>query len=190
MSFSLSFEKITADDGQEILKALSEMATFTFADTFRHYDPADLEAYLEESLSVGALREDLKKEANHYYFVILNGERVGYLKWIFPTTTYLQHVKLDYSFPLLIERFYFLPEQCGKGLAAVALAFITSFAKCEAQADFLYLSVWEKNYRAQRFYQKHGFRTLGSFDYPVGSVVDREFLYGKPLGSLPARAEG
>jgi ribosomal protein S18 acetylase RimI-like enzyme len=179
--FDLGFQEISPTGTFEAVKSLSEIARFTFADTFRHYEPADLESYLEKALSPEALEKELSEPNNKFYFVTLNGILTGYLKWIFPSTVYLEHANLDCRRPFLIERFYFLPEYQGKGLADIALAFITSFAKYEAGADYLYLSVWEKNYRAQRFYQKHGFRTLASFGYPVGDVVDQEFLYGKQL---------
>ena len=66
-------------------------------------------------------------------------------------------------------------------MAAVALQFALSHAKYQHQAAFAYLTVWEHNLRAQRFYQTHGFLTLGTIGFPVGDAVDREYLYGKVL---------
>lgn len=177
----MSFERILPDSDTECLEKLSEIASFTFTDTFRHYKAEDIEHYLKTSLSTEALGRELEDSSNYFYFVNRNEERTGYLKWIYPSTTYLEHADLKCKRPLLLERFYFLPEFCGTGLAPLALQFVTSFAHHHARSDFLYLSVWEKNYRAQRFYQKHGFRTYCSFDYPVGEEVDQEFLYGKRL---------
>jgi diamine N-acetyltransferase len=180
-NLELSFLPIRPDAPEEKLTALSEMARFTFSDTFRHYTPKDLEDYLEEKLSPQALIQDLNKPRNTFYFVVVNGQRAGFIKWTSPSTLYLEHSNIECGKAFLLERFYFLPKYCGRGLASVALEFVTSYATYEARADYLYLSVWEKNFRAQNFYQKHGFRTLGSFDYPVGSEIDREFLYGKRL---------
>lgn len=179
MSFEVRFQKI----GEDSVEKLSDMARFTFCDTFRHYSEDDLNEYLKSSLSVEALRPKLNDSRNGYYFVNLNGHSTGYLKWISPSTQYLEDLQVSYDRALQLERFYFLPEYCGKGLAAIALAFVESYARYQAGADLLYLSVWEKNFRAQRFYQKHGFRSLSSFQYPVGDVVDLEFLYGKRLGT-------
>ena len=179
--FEISFEMLAADSPPEVVQELSEMAILTFTDTFRHYKKADIDHYIEHSLSPQQMATELKDPANGFYFVRLNGKRVGFLKWIFPSTVYLEHARIGTKDPFLLQRFYFLPEYCGKGLADVAMAFVTSYAKHQAKADYLYLSVWEKNYRAQRFYQKHGLRTLGSFDYPVGEEIDHEFLMGKQL---------
>ncbi len=181
MSYGIVFQSIASTPAAADLEALSHMARLTFADTFRHYSEADLNSYLDSALSPSALARDLNQPRTRYTFVELDGRRVGYLKWIAESTQYLQHLASPPDNSFCLERFYFLPEFCGRGLAAVALAYVESFAKHEAKADYLHLSVWEKNYRAQRFYQKHGYRTLVSFEYPVGDSVDHEFLYGKKL---------
>lgn len=181
MSFELSFQRITAKATSDTVEALREMAQSTFAHTFRHYESEDLQAYLDESLSTEALSEELQDPRNSYYFVLHHGERAGYLKWIFPSEMYLEHAPIKVQRAFQIQRFYFLPEFMGRGLAPVALAFIEGVAKYQAGADYLYLSVWDRNYRAQSFYQKHGFRTIGSFDFPVGREIDHELLYGKSL---------
>lgn len=181
MSYLITFQPIVSPPSDADLQALSDMARLTFADTFRHYTEADLNSYLDSALSPSALARDMTEPRTRYTFVMLNDQRVGYLKWISKSTQYLQYLTSPPRNSFLLERFYFLPEFCGRGLAAMALAYVESFAKYEAKADYLHLSVWEKNYRAQRFYQKHGYRTLTSFEYPVGSIVDQEFLYGKSL---------
>lgn len=181
MAFELTFRQIPPNAPSDELTALAEMATFTFCDTFRHYQKADIDHYIKESLSVEALALELQDPNNTFYFILFNEVRAGFFKWVHPSSTYLEHSQVRCQNPFLIQRFYLMPDYCGKGLASVALEFVTSFAKYQAGADFLYLSVWEKNYRAQSFYQKHGFRTIGSFGYPVGQEIDHEFLYGKRL---------
>lgn len=181
MSFEVSFRKLSPNIGTGDLQTLSDIARITFSNTFVHYDEADLNDYLESSLSPEKLRNEIEDPKNHFYFVLENQEITGYLKWICPSTQYLDEFDLSFKRAVLLQRFYFLPEHCGTGLAPIALEFVTSYARHRAKADLLYLSVWEKNYRAQSFYQRNGFRTLGSFDYPVGRVIDVEFLYTKRL---------
>lgn len=181
MSIELAFQKITSAHPVGDIEALQEMAQSTFANTFKHYQSKDLQAYFDETLSLEALSKELEDPKNSYYFVLRQGRKAGYLKWIFPSTMYLEHVSLNVDRAFQIQRFYFLGEYLGRGLAPVALAFIEGAAKYQAKADYLYLSVWDRNYRAQSFYQKHGFRTIGSFDFPVGEEIDHEMLYGKSL---------
>lgn len=181
MSFEVSFRKLTPNIGADELQQLSDIARLTFRTTFVHYSQADLLHYLNTSLSPETLRHEIEDPKNFFYFVLENGVIAGYLKWITPTKQYLSGFELTFTKAVLLQRFYFLPEHVGTGLASIALEFVTSYARHRANADLLYLSVWEKNFRAQRFYQKNGFRTLGSFDYPVGQEIDVEFLYTKRL---------
>jgi ribosomal protein S18 acetylase RimI-like enzyme len=44
-------------------------------------------------------------------------------------------------------------------------------------AKTLYLSVWENNHRAQRFYQRYGFKHLGEHKFMVGNSADRDFIW-------------
>lgn len=43
----------------------------------------------------------------------------------------------------------------------------------------LWVGVWSGNYRAQTIYEKQGFEKVAEYDYPVGDVVDREFIFRK-----------
>jgi ribosomal protein S18 acetylase RimI-like enzyme len=184
MEYRLAFSEVpvTADDAR--VAALVRLARQTFCETFTHYEPADLQAYLDTALSLEAFRLELADPSNRFTEVLVGGEVGGYLKWQYPTSRYQEYVTLPARRPCLLERFYFLPAFQGRGIADVALAYCLSWARWEAGADYLYLSVWEGNFRAQSFYQKHGFRTLGSFGYPVGQQVDREFVYGRPLAGF------
>ena len=48
-----------------------------------------------------------------------------------------------------------------------------------------WLGVWSGNLRAQRFYRRYGFEKAGEYNYPVGKVVDREFIFHRPRSVLP-----
>lgn len=40
----------------------------------------------------------------------------------------------------------------------------------------LYVGVWSENLGAQRFYRRYGFAKIGEYGFPVGKIVDREFI--------------
>jgi ribosomal protein S18 acetylase RimI-like enzyme len=44
-------------------------------------------------------------------------------------------------------------------------------------ASAIYLSVWEENHRAQRFYRRHGFAHHGEWKFMVGKTADRDFIW-------------
>ena len=41
----------------------------------------------------------------------------------------------------------------------------------------LWISVWSENFGAQRFYARHGFAKAGEYEFPVGRIRDREFVF-------------
>jgi ribosomal protein S18 acetylase RimI-like enzyme len=49
-------------------------------------------------------------------------------------------------------------------------------------AQTLWLGVWERNHRAQRFYAKHGFVDVGSHDFLVGKDRQTDRIMVRDLG--------
>jgi ribosomal protein S18 acetylase RimI-like enzyme len=46
----------------------------------------------------------------------------------------------------------------------------------------MYLSVWEYNFRARGFYEKHGFANTGiENDFPLGSTPQTDYWFVKDL---------
>jgi ribosomal protein S18 acetylase RimI-like enzyme len=44
----------------------------------------------------------------------------------------------------------------------------------------LWIGVWSENSGAQRFYARHGFVQVGTYEFPVGRVRDLEFILRRP----------
>lgn len=44
----------------------------------------------------------------------------------------------------------------------------------------LWIGVWSENSGAQRFYARHGFGKVGTYEFPVGRVRDLEFILRRP----------
>jgi ribosomal protein S18 acetylase RimI-like enzyme len=47
--------------------------------------------------------------------------------------------------------------------------------------DVMWLGVWEYNPRAQRFYEKNGFRVVGSHVFQLGEDAQTDLLMQKEL---------
>ena len=74
-----------------------------------------------------------------------------------------------------VRQLYVLRPWQGSGVAAQLMAWAIGTAR-ERGAPALYLSVWEENGRARRFYQRHGFVHVGDYDFPVGNQIDRDLV--------------
>jgi RimJ/RimL family protein N-acetyltransferase len=40
--------------------------------------------------------------------------------------------------------------------------------------------VWSGNHGAQRFYARHGYEKVGTYEFPVGRVRDLEYILRRP----------
>jgi ribosomal protein S18 acetylase RimI-like enzyme len=179
----LTFKRLLPTASQPELVAFQQVFEQTFVATFGHnYSQADLDTYRQQRLSLSALTTELLDPTANFYGFWLADALVGYAKWQVPCQKHLTPALAQrYPKAFYLERFYFLEQAQGTGVAAVALPFALSHAKYTHQATFAYLTVWEHNLKAQHFYQNFGFRTLATVGYPVGDTVDREYLYGKNL---------
>jgi ribosomal protein S18 acetylase RimI-like enzyme len=79
-----------------------------------------------------------------------------------------------------LKRIYLLPGAYGTGLAAELLARAVTDA-AELGRTRLLLGVYGKNYRAQRFYEKHGFTKAGTRQFQVGSALHDDLIYTRSL---------
>jgi ribosomal protein S18 acetylase RimI-like enzyme len=74
-----------------------------------------------------------------------------------------------------LSKLYLHPDAHGSGVA------LSLFLACEAEARVrgaasMWLTVWKENARALRFYAKNGFTPVGDRYYPVGDLVDHDFV--------------
>jgi diamine N-acetyltransferase len=181
---TLLFQKMTSSSPLDDIRALVELARTTFTETFQLAEPMyredDFNTYMTERMTLSPWLEELADPTNRFYTVSVEGQLAGYLKWTVPHFKYFAQ-PVPYQCPVLLERCYFLKAFQGQGIAATAVTFALGQAKHADKADYAYLTVWENNLKAQHFYQNLGFRTIGTYLYPVGNQLDKEFLYGKLL---------
>ena len=76
---------------------------------------------------------------------------------------------------------YVLKDFHGAGVANNLMDFAIQFAT-ENGFEKLYLSVWEYNFRARGFYEKHGFiNSRIENDFPLGSTPQTDLWFVKSL---------
>ena len=74
-----------------------------------------------------------------------------------------------------LERFYILNEFQGLQIGQSVLQKVLKIAE-EKGVAFLWLGVWDKNSRAIRFYERHGFKKFGSHPYYLGKDKQTDYL--------------
>jgi ribosomal protein S18 acetylase RimI-like enzyme len=166
MSGDVTFRDATPADAA----VLADLGARTFADTFGHlYRPEDLAAFLAGH-RVEAWAAELADPAFAVRIGEAAGEAVAYAK--------MGPAKLPITPPvgaIELRQFYVLATHHGVGVAPVLMDWVLATARARG-ATAVYLSVFIDNARARRFYERYGFRRIGTYAFMVGNHADEDDL--------------
>ena len=158
-------------------ESLNTMAQRCFIDTFGHlYREADLNSFLASAYGPDGLLKDLADPRFDWRVAISDGQLVGYVK--------VGPLGLPAPDPqpgaLELKQMYVLKDWHGAGLAAELMEWAAARAS-ERGAPELYLSVFDHNHRAKRFYARYGFADVGPCTFRVGEQLDDDRMWRRPL---------
>lgn len=170
---SLKIKKATVKD----LNVLQLIGRQTFSETFADVNSEEnMIKYLKESFADEKLTAELNNPDSHFYFAQLDNKIIGYLKL---NTDDAQTEKQDHN-ALEIERIYVAKEFHGQNVGQVLYAQALETAK-ELNATYIWLGVWEKNFRAVSFYTKNGFVQFDTHIFRLGDDEQTDLLMKKVL---------
>ncbi len=87
---------------------------------------------------------------------------------------------LDDPAPIQLERIYVDGRKQSGGLGGNLLHEAVRIAR-DAAFETIWLSVWEQNERAQRFYRRNGFEIVGKTHFMIGPEREEDFVLAKRL---------
>ena len=163
----------------EDAERLTDLAYTTFWDAFHDHPknaPHDLAAYMQTAFSVEQIRSELEDSNSVFLVAECDGELAGYAKLIFEST----EPDIISEWPIELSRLYSRQKFLGKGVGQALMDACFARAK-EAGRDVIWLGVWEYNPRAQRFYEKNGFRLVGKHTFRLGSDPQTDLLMLREL---------
>ena len=152
----------------------------TFADTFGNTcTKDDMQVVLELYFNPAQVALELADDADNFFFYEGDGIVKGYMrmnaKHACPLDSFQNRKCIE------LVRFYVLDEFHGTGIANELMDYAVAFAR-QHGFDFMYLSVWEYNFRARGFYEKHGFVNSGiENDFPLGSTPQTDYWFVRGL---------
>lgn len=175
MTTTPTIRRATVDDAA----TLSSLARATFTEAFGHlYKPEDLQAFLDGSYAVERQATILAHPDYAVWLLESDGRAVGHCA---AGPCGLPHEDASPG-DGEIKRLYVLGEAQNGGHGARLMD--TAMAWLERDGPRrLWVGVWSENLGAQRFYARYGFEKVGTYGFPVGRVVDLEFI----LRREPAR---
>lgn len=164
----LIFSRCSEGDSND----LSKLSRRTFEEAFEDANnPDDFKDYINKAFSESQLKRELQNKNSSFYFVYVGLDLVGYFKLNFNTAQ--TEYKNQNSFEL--ERIYVLSKFQGQKIGKSILQEVISMASAEKK-NFIWLGVWQKNYDAIRFYEKFGFKKMGTHPYFIGKDKQTDWL--------------
>ena len=144
---------------------LATLAAATFSDTFAADNTADdMAAYLAQTFGERRQRDELEAPGNLVLFAERDGQTVGYAMLRDGAAPSC----VDGDAPLEIARLYAIRGAIGSGIGSALMSACLETA-AERGRDVLWLGVWERNARAIAFYERWGFRDVGSQSFQLGT---------------------
>ncbi|HJS52719.1 MAG TPA: GNAT family N-acetyltransferase [Pyrinomonadaceae bacterium] len=171
----LSIRQATTYDA----KLLTDLAYTTFWDAFAHHPknaPDDLAHYMRQAFSLEKIAAELTEQNNIFLIAELGDETAGYSKII------IENIEpgITAERPVELSRLYSHQKYLGQGVGQMLMEACFERAKQEDR-DVMWLGVWEYNPRAQRFYEKNGFRVVGKHTFQLGSDPQTDLLMQKEI---------
>jgi GNAT superfamily N-acetyltransferase len=161
-----------------MLERLLPVARRIFTETFSSlYDEAAFETFCTKVYSSGgSMARDFAAPDVRWRLAIADGAPIGYAK-----LTTLRAPAIDPapgSFEL--QQIYLLSAWHGKGIADQLVEWAVSTADALGASE-LYLTVFEHNERAKRFYTRHGFGDVGHCTFQLGDRIDEDRIWRRPI---------
>lgn len=131
---------------------------------------------MAEAFSLEQVSRELADERNIFLLAEIEGEPAGYAK----LTVGAIEDGIVAEKPIELNRLYSHQKYLGRGVGQTLMDACFERAKREDR-DVMWLGVWEHNPRAQRFYEKNGFRVVGSHVFLLGSDPQTDLLMQRKI---------
>ncbi len=133
-------------------------------------------SFLDTYYNETRLKQELENTGDYTFLALVADNPVGYIRFV---ESQVPYEVLPYRKPLELNRLYVDKPFLGQGLAHQLMDFYLDFAEANRH-DYLWLGVWEHNYRAQAFYKKFGFAFTGHrHPFPIGDTPQTDEWWAK-----------
>lgn len=158
-------------------QTLSDLGRRTFVETFVEgfamgYPPEDLDRFLADGFAPGAFARALERPDCAGWLVEQGPDAVAYATTGPNGLPHPEGKAADGE----LYRLYVAREAQGVGLGRRLLDLALAWLELEKPRR-LWIGVWSGNLKAQRLYARYGFSKAGEYEFPVGRVRDREFIF-------------
>jgi len=157
---------------------IAMLGRITFTETFEHLfgDKNDLLTYLNNTFSIDKIKSGFKNPNNIFFIAFVDNVPVGYAKLKLNSKSEFIHSKSICQLQKIYVLRDFLSMKTGLQLQNLLL----EKAK-ENKFDDIWLSVYEDNNKAIKFYEKNDFKTVGGYHFQIGKEHFKFIVMSKVL---------
>jgi ribosomal protein S18 acetylase RimI-like enzyme len=159
------------------VEILAELGKRTFSETFAaQNDPENMAAYLAEAFGQQKQASELANPNATFFIAEADGLPIGYIMLLAGKAPDC----VTTNKPVEVARIYVVKEWLGKGVGDMLMDKAIAWST-ESGYGTLWLGVWQKNERAQKFYERRGFSVVGTHFFQLGSDRQTDLLMERPL---------
>lgn len=161
-----------------MLERLLPVARRIFTATFAgNYDAAAFERFCDAVYSPGGtMSRDFGVPDVRWQVAIADSEPIGYAK----LTPLRAPVPDAAPGALELQQIYVLADWHGSGVAERLMQWGLAEARASGAPE-VYLTVFDHNERAKRFYTRHGFEEVGNCTFQLGDRIDDDRIWRRRL---------
>lgn len=201
---NLRIRQATVQDAEQISQLGIVVFTATFGDS--GCTPEQLQKYLDDSYSVAAIRDDLQDPHKTTLVAVdddddddkeddattttttttdrsdekAKSEKVLGFALLNRASSSSEPAIAPYARPVEVQRLYVDTASHGRGIGQALMREAEGLARAEGWAH-AWLGVWESNPRAQKVYEKLGYRRVGEHWFDVGGDPQLDWILVKKL---------
>lgn len=160
------------------IEVLALLGRLTWAESHGHYieDKNDVLKYLNENFSVSKTKQNINNSNQLFYIMYVDDLPAGYAKVVVNASN--ENITSQNSCQL--ERIFILNDFIPLKIGQKLLIFVEEQAK-KLKLDTMWLTVYIKNNRAIRFYEKNEFKNVGELNFKVNGKGYENIVFSKKI---------
>ncbi len=154
------------------MSRVKDVAIASYEHTFAAFNTREnMDAFYSENYTLEKFNEEYSEPNSIIYLALINRQIIGFVR-LRINQEVSQHLGDN---TIELQRLYIHPlhqgVSAGKKLMDTALAYATL-----GNFEWIWLGVWEKNFNAQKFYEKFGFTKFGEHVFQMGDDPQIDWL--------------
>lgn len=160
------------------VELLATLSRRTYIESHAHFihDANDLNEYVSSSFTQEKIRIELEDPNSLFYIAWLDGVAIGYIKLLLDAA----NENIAEKYVCRLERIYVLKDYISQKIGQRLIDFVFNLAKTKAYKK-IWLTVYVKNDRAIRFYERNKFYEVGSYNFLVNKTEYENIVFAKDL---------